>query len=222
MGGESPAPTRLDVTQAYTLVATSDVSGRHLGPQRFVNYAVAGAVFADLGLAGRIKVEVDRGDRLRVLSDEPTGDPVHDEVLRLVVESPTQRSIGTWVMRLGSRQLRAKVLDGLVEADLLERRPNHALGVVPAPRFRELDRRPEDDVVAAIRAALRGTERPDPVTACVIVLADGTRVLTKVVDEVPEGAVERIVTDVETAEVVRKIARVIRVMRLAVASGSTS
>ena len=222
MGGEGPGPTRLNVTQAYTLVATSDVSGKHLGPQRFVNYAVAGAVFADLGIAGRIKVDVARGDRVRVLSAEPTGDRVHDEVLRLVAESPTQRSIGTWVMRLGSRQLRTKVLDGLVEADLLERRPNHALGVVPAPRFRETDRRPEDDVVAAIRAALRGAERPNPVTACVIVLADGTRVLTKVVDEVPEGAVERIVTDVETAEVVRKIARVIRVMRLAVASGATS
>lgn len=222
MGGQSPGPARLDVTQAYTLVATSDVSGRHLGPQRFVNYAVAGAVFADLGLAGRIKVDTDRGDRVRVLSAEPLGDRVHDDVLRRVQESPTQRTIGAWVMRLGSRQLRAEVLDGLVEADLLERGPGHALGVIPAPRFRERERRPEDDVVAAIRAALRGTERPDPVTACVIVLADGTRVLTKVVDEVPEGAVERIVTDVETSEVVRKIARVIRVMRVALASGATS
>ena len=46
MLGGSSGPDRLNVTQAYTLVATSDVSGRHLGPQRFVNYAVAGAVFA--------------------------------------------------------------------------------------------------------------------------------------------------------------------------------
>ena len=52
MLGGSSGPDRLNVTQAYTLVATSDVSGRHLGPQRFVNYAVAGAVFADLGIAG--------------------------------------------------------------------------------------------------------------------------------------------------------------------------
>ena len=56
--------------------------------------------------------------------------------------------------------------------------------------------------------------------ACVIVLADGTRVLGKVVDEVPEGAIERIVSDEETAEVVRKIARVIRAMRVALSTPS--
>ena len=220
MLGGSSGPDRLNVTQAYTLVATSDVSGRHLGPQRFVNYAVAGAVFADLGIAGRIKVDLDRGDRVRVLSAEPTGDPVLDEVLSIVVESSSQRSIGTWVMQLGSRQLRTKVLDALVEADLLERRPSQVLGVIPAPRFRESDCRPEGEVVAAIRAALQGTERPDSVIACVIVLADGTRVLRKVVDEVPEGAIERIVADEETAEVVRKIARVIRTMRVALSTTS--
>ena len=218
MLGGSSGPDRLNVTRAYTLVATSDVPGRHLGPQRFVNYAVAGAVFADLGIAERIKVDLDRGDRVRVLSAEPTGDPVLDEVLRLVAESPTQHSIGTWVMQLGSRQLRAKVLDALVEEDLLERRPSHALGVVPAPRFRDAGTRPEDEVVSAIRAALRGSERPDSVTASVIVLADGTRVLRKVVDDVPEGAIDRIVADEETAEVVRKIARVIRAMRVALSA----
>ena len=73
MLGGSSGPDRLNVTQAYTLVATSDVSGRHLGPQRFVNYAVAGAVFADLGIAGRIKVDLDRGDRVRVLSASRPG-----------------------------------------------------------------------------------------------------------------------------------------------------
>jgi len=222
MRGGNSDPARLNVTQAYTLVATSDVSGRHLGPQRFVNYGVAGAVFADLGIAGRIKVDLDRGDRVRVLSAEPTGDPVLDEVLRLVAESPTQHSIGTWIMQLGSSQLRTSVLDALVDGGLLERRSGQVLGVVPAQRFREVDCRPEDEVVAAIRAALQGTERPDPVIACVIVLADGTRVLRKVVDHVPEGAIEQIVADEETAEVVRKIARVIRIMRVALAASVSS
>lgn len=221
MRGGFSGPDSLNVTQAYTLVATSDVPGRHLGPQRFVNYGVAGAVFADLGIAGRIKVDLDRGDRVRVLSAEPTGDRVLDEVLHLVVESSTQRSIGTWVMQLGSSQLRTHVLDDLVDAGLLERQSSHVLGVIPAPRFREAGCRPEDDVVAAIRSALRGDERPDSVIACVILLADGTRVLRKVVDEVPAGAIERIVTDADTADVVRKIARVIRIMRVAKAAGAT-
>jgi hypothetical protein len=221
MRGGFSGPDQLNVTQAYTLVATGDVPGRHLGPQRFVNYGVAGAIFADLGIAGRIKVDLDRGDRVRVLSAEPTGDPVLDEVLQLVVDSPTQRSVGAWVMQLGSSALRTRVLDSLVDDGLLERRSSQVLGVVPAPRFREAGCRPEDDVVAAIRHALRGTERPDSVIACVIVLADGTRVLKKVVDEVPQDAVDRIVSDVETAEVVRKIARVIRVMRVAMSASAT-
>ena len=221
MRGAGSDGVRWNVTRAYTLVATSDVSGRPLGPQRLVNYGVAGAVLADLGIAGRIKVDLDNGDLVRVICPEPLQDPVLDEVLGRLVESPTNLRVSTWVKNLRSNRLRTAVLDDLVDVGLLERRSSHVLGVVPAPRFRESDCRPEDEIVESVRAALRGSRPPDAVTACVIVLADGTRVLTKVVDEVPPGAVERIVADEETSEVARKVARVIKLMRLAMAANPT-
>lgn len=205
---------QLNVTQAFTLVATSDVAGRRLGPQRLVSYGVAGAVLTDLGIAGRIAIDPEDGDRVRIISVKPCGDRVLDGVLGLLAASPTERRVGTWVRHLGFPRLRDEVLELLVEMDLLQHRRGRVLGVAPADRFANRGRRPEDEVVRRISLALQG-ERPDPVIACVIVLCDGTRVLGKVVDEVCPEAVARIVEHEYSPPVVAGVMGVIRRLRAA-------
>lgn len=205
---------RLTVTQAFTLVATSDVAGRPLGPQRLVCFGVAGAALIDLGMAGRIALDPQRGDRIAVVSADPVGDLVLDGVLRTLSGSPTDLWVSSWIRHLGTRGLRDRVLAQLVGADLLVHDPRRTLGVSPASRFVGSGRRPEGEVVAAMAHALAGGDL-DADTACLILLCDGARVLGKVVDGVPLDVLAGLDGRRELPPVAARVAGVVRRLRSA-------
>lgn len=202
---------QLNVAQAFTLVATRDVAGRPLGPQGLVTYGVAGAVLVDLGLADRITIDPDRGDRIRVLSVEPVGDPVGDDVLRRLAGTPSTVPVSAWIRLLGSARLRDDVLGHLVDLSLLVRDASRTLGVAPVMPDAWSLAAPAQ-VADSVRRALRGGHL-DAVTACVVVLCDGCGVLYKIAEDLPPDAVARVLAHVDSPPLVGTVADVIRRLR---------
>jgi golgi phosphoprotein 3 len=117
-------------------------------------YAVGGAVLAELMLQKRIDVQIDRKKQFaRLLSDKPCGDPL------LVAEQ-------------------------LVRRGILRRSKDKVLGIFNRTIYPELDPRPERELIARLEAAVFGDAQDiDTRTAVLISLANGAGLLRLVFDK---------------------------------------
>lgn len=131
-------------TLAHDLLLLSLVDGRRAKADK-VAYGAAGAVLADLALAGRIDVE---GSRVVVRDPTPTGVPLCDEILALVTADRPRRA-QRWVEKLRGRVAR-QVLADLLHAGVLTHHRDRVLGFFPVNRYHE----PDDRDTATLRRQL--------------------------------------------------------------------
>jgi hypothetical protein len=107
------------LAEDLVVLLVEDSSGRQ-PRHRGALAAVAGAVLAELALSGRLDVEIhDRRPRLFVVSDEPLGHPVLDDVLALAAEVDGSRI--EQVLDLVAAGLWERMLNRLTEQGILAR-----------------------------------------------------------------------------------------------------
>ena len=87
--------------------------------RKFLPYALAGAILAELALLG--KVEAGEKSRLNLLEATPTGDPILDETLEQISTSEKARKLTYWVSRLSEdpKKLRQNAAERLVGRNVL-------------------------------------------------------------------------------------------------------
>ena len=91
----------LTVAEEMLLLVLDDTSGTFITePDININYALAGAVLADLALKGRIEADPYK---LFVLDPKPTGDAVQDAVLARIAEADEVQDTAYWVAEIGQR-----------------------------------------------------------------------------------------------------------------------
>ena len=153
----------LTVAEEMLLLVLDDTSGTFITePDININYALAGAVLADLALKGRIEADPDK---LFVLDPKPTGDAVQDAVLARIAEADEVQDTAYWVAEIGQRgdEVREHLLSRLVERGILKRVEEKVLWVFETRRYPTIDGREEHeewpDVAPSLLRACCGRHR---------------------------------------------------------------
>lgn len=186
----------LTLTEDLVLLALDDHSGRIL-PVDDIGYrhALAGAVLLDLALLGRLET---LGDKLRVLSDIDTGDPLLEGWRKTITAETDPLETRVWIARLAlaADQIETAALTQLVGRGILERQETHFLWVFETRRYPVLDGAEEKEVKRRICDVLLSDEDPSQADAILVGLVDDARLLP------------HILSDAETRESARRVAQV--------------
>ena len=117
---EGRTAQRLTLPEELILMLLNEETGYfHQVPGWSLNWAVVGAVLAELSLLSRIDTDMES---LFLVDRTETGDPALDPILKEIANEPTQRNARFWVERLAPRaeSIIDLSLDRLVDLKILE------------------------------------------------------------------------------------------------------
>jgi hypothetical protein len=125
------------------------------------DFAIAGAVLAELALAGRIDTDTNR---LYVTNPAPTGDALQDRALAQIVASTDVMDSRHWIETLAADadEYREALFARLVSKGILKRVEGRFLWVFPERRYPVISDKEEREVKARIMGVLFNDEIPDP------------------------------------------------------------
>jgi Golgi phosphoprotein 3 len=145
----------------------------------YLEYAVAGAVLAELLLDRRIAISDAQKHLIDVQDANPTGDPIIDECLERMRAGKKRASLETWVPRLaGIKNLRHKVAQQLCHRGILRADKDKVLHIFTRRIYPEINPVPEEKILERLRAAILGDDDTvDPRTVVLISLASSADLL---------------------------------------------
>jgi Golgi phosphoprotein 3 len=208
----------LTVAEEMLLLVLDDNSGTFVTePDININYALAGAVLADLALKGRIEAD---SDKLFVLEPKPTGDAVQDAVLARIAEADEVKDTAYWVAEIGQRgeEVREHLLARLVERGILKRVEEKVLWVFETRRYPTVDGREEREIKRRILDTLLSEGAPSHEDAVIISLADSCNLFRQMLgDRELENLRARIETIADSEAIGLAVGETIRQVRASVA-----
>ncbi len=182
----------------------------------FVEFAVAGAVLAELLLDERIFIADPKRNLIDHRHPAPTGDPVMDECLEKVTSATRRARLSNWVSRLSNiPKLKQKVAARLCERGIIEADEDKVLFIFPRKIYPEINPEPEREIIQRLKNALADDKKDlDPRTVILISIADGTGLLgqnlgEKVVRE-KKKRIEKIVSGEATGSATRDVIAVLQ------------
>lgn len=143
-------------------------------------YAIGGAVLADLLLEGRVMVETKRKKKYLKLTDStPFGNTVIDECLQKVTDAKKRAQLRTWVSRFASvKKLKHKVAEQLCRQGILRSDEDKVLLIFSRRIYPEINPEPERQILDRLRDAIfTDTDHVEPRTAVLLSLGKSTGVL---------------------------------------------
>jgi hypothetical protein len=174
--------SELTFTEEIVLLALDDKTGAQLQLSvTALNYALAGAVLADLALAGKIDTDTER---LTVLDPSPTGDPLLDPWLALIAGEPKVHPVAWWLFTLAERrtEIEQPALDRLVARGILRREDKKLLWVIGLRRYPTVDGHERTEVRTRLGQLILGEDLPDPRDATLLSLLRGCRLTDHIFD----------------------------------------
>lgn len=175
----------LHLYEETLLLALHDDRGTvHFGVS--VEYAIAGALLAELLLSGSLALVGSGKDAKVIVADSrPSGDALVDECLALVEADARTRKAGTWVQRFaGVKRLKHRAAEGLVRAGTLRVERDRVLLLFERTRYPGGDRRPEHAAILRLKRTILGSGRDvEPRTLALLGLAHHTGLLKRVIDK---------------------------------------
>jgi hypothetical protein len=176
---------QLHLHEEVMLIALKDEEGTIASGTSY-QYALAGAVLAELLLSERIAVEERKKKKYAALKDStPLGDPVIDECLEKVVNAKNKQQLQTWVSRFsGLKDLKNRVARRLVERGILRADEDKVLLLFTRKLYPEVNPEPERKMIERLREAVfTEAEDIDPRTVVLVSLADSTGLLKVIFDK---------------------------------------
>ncbi len=170
---------QLHLHEEVMLLALKDEEGTIASGTSY-QYALAGAVLAELLLSERIAVEERKKKKYAALKDStPLGDPVIDECLEKVVNAKKKQQLQTWVSRFsGLKDLKNRVARRLVERGILRADEDKVLLLFTRKLYPEVNPEPERKMIERLREAIfTEAEDIDPRTVVLVSLANSTGLL---------------------------------------------
>ncbi|WP_213998223.1 GPP34 family phosphoprotein [Arsukibacterium sp.] len=145
----------------------------------YIEYAVAGAIMAELLLTQRISLENSRKQLVQVQNAETTDDPLLDECLNKIMDGKRRGSLRTWVSRVaGIKNLKHKVARRLCERGILHADEDKVLFIFKRRIYPQINPLPEKEIVERLRMAIfTDSDQLDPRSVVLISLADGVGLL---------------------------------------------
>jgi hypothetical protein len=173
----------MDATLAEQLLFLAyDATGRaKAGGSAELDCGLAGAVLAELGLAGRIDV-VD--GRVRVLDPTPIGEPESDAALVRIAGEQKARRPDWWVSKLQSG-MRNRLLARLVASGVLRMELREVLRLFPVRRYFVTDSGVRSAALAQLERVVVHGGVPDARTAALASLLNASGLSRRTFSELP-------------------------------------
>lgn len=217
MDAETPE-ANLSLPQAFLLLATNDKDGKPAVPVVALRSTLAGAVLAELELAGAIEL---RGKYVHATGTAAPAE--YGQELELITGKSRPHTPKRWVVMLESRAEVQRVYDGMASRGIVERVGKHHLGLFRSTRYPEKDHGPEAALMTKIQTALGGTPASPGATAdasgttadagrttALIALLQAAGLLAKLFPAVDRVRADELVKDYWPARAVEDELRLIR------------
>jgi len=157
--GQNSSMVPLTLAEQLLMLALDDETGKLLPlPDRALDYALAGALLADLTRVGRIQVT---RDTIRILDPTPV-QSVPEDLALLELEQAGAESLRGALAHLASEahSLRKRVIQHLVEKGVLREEDREFLWIFHFSRYPLADREAENAVKQRLRNRIRQPELP--------------------------------------------------------------
>jgi len=197
----------LALVEEIVLLSLDDTTGAHLPlmPQA-IGYGLAGAVLADLEMAGRIAT---RTKCVEVLNAAPTGNPLLDPWLQKIAAEEKCHSIAYWLLILSDekRDIETAALDHLIERGVLRRQDKKILWVIGLRRYPTVHNEERVEVKTRLARLIQSEELPTHFDATLISLLQGCYLISEVFGgDLLDGRSARIATIADADPVGREVA----------------
>ena len=171
---ESP----LFLHEEIMLLALRDEKGTVECGSRY-NFAMGGAILADLLLAERISIDKGKKKLVNLASRTPMGDSVIDECRKKISSAKRRANAQTWVQRFSSlKKLHHRVAQGLCKRGILRADEDKVLFFFSRQIYPELNPQPERKLIERLRKAIfEDSRNVDPRTVTLISLAKAADLL---------------------------------------------
>lgn len=171
--------------EAIMLLALRDEEGT-IAPGTMYQYAIGGAVLAELLLLNRIGIEKSKKKKLvNLVSSKPLAEPLIDECLEKIGSAKRRASLQTWVSRFaGVKNLKHRVAEQLCKRGILRADEGNVLLIFTRKIYPEANPEPERKLIERLREAVfTDTQDVDPRTVVIASLANSAGLLKVVFDK---------------------------------------
>jgi len=176
---------RLGLHEEVLLLALHDEKGT-IAQGTMYQYAIGGAVLAELLLQERLEVTEHRKKKLaEVVNSTPVGDDLLDECLAKIAGGKKAKTLDTWVSKFATLSgLKHRVAGGLCDRGILKEEEGQVLLIFKRRTYPERDPRPENEIIERLRRVIFTEERDvDPRTVVLVSLADKAGLLKIIFDK---------------------------------------
>ncbi|MCK4772479.1 MAG: GPP34 family phosphoprotein [Candidatus Latescibacteria bacterium] len=142
--------------------------------------AIAGAMVAELLLAGRIDVEEGRKKLINMVSRQTFGDPLLDEVLDKIATAKRRASLQTWIQRFSNiPKLQHRVAQGLCRRAILREDEQQILILFRQKIYPEVDNDAERLLIQHLHDTIFGENQEiEPRITVLLALANAADLLS--------------------------------------------
>lgn len=180
--------TILTMLEEIVLLAVDEQTGKLRSADRFSTaYALGGALFFDLALAGKI----DTGtSEIQIVDTSPTGNAAMDHFLAEMAKRPELTTVRSWIQEaFGYRDyLEEFALASLIERGVLRHEQSRKLWIIDVTRFPIADQRQAQHVRHRLAEAILTDQIPEPRDIMLVSVAGASGLLTCVL---PAADLER-------------------------------
>ena len=160
------------------LLALHDKKGTVLSSASIsLPYGLPAAVLMELTLSSRLAIN---NKKLVIIDTTPTGDDILDEALIKIKQSKRKKGPKHWVSKLGIKDLRARLLNRLVDRGILRGEQYKILWIIPSQCYKTKDANMKQKVTERIRTAVFGRSTSDPRTLVLISLVNACGLIDKI------------------------------------------
>ncbi len=215
----------LKLYEKFILLVIDNIKGHFICDRIFLNYALAGILFYDLYLQEKITF---KENKITLARYNYSGDPVTDEVLKMIHDSRKTRRIRYWINKTGnrSRRIRKKILKRLSMKLIIRITDHRFMGIIPYSRYRVLKKPVKEQFVKEIIAGLIQNKPLDQETIFLITLMDN-RIIRNIIADKHERRIARkkvrelMDQNIFSKTVVKSVNRIVRSHRHAAVAAAT-
>lgn len=215
--------TMLTFAEEILLLALDDKKGviKPL-PSHSMRFALTGALLTELAFADRIDTDLDS---LKVVSTQPTGEPLLDEILKRLQKSAPPKNTEYWLNEIAwnTEDLQERTLNQLVKKGVLKVEDRKVLWVFARRCYPLMDNREVMEVRARLRDLILKKDIPDPRDAVLISLVLACNLFSEIFSEEELERVMPWITKLAKLDLIgREVNQSIHKIFLAIASSSIS
>ena len=200
----------LHLYEAIMLLALRDKEGT-VESGAMYQYAVGGAILAELLLSRRICIEEPKRRRklVTLVSAERVGDDLIDECLARIAKAKRRRAPAGWVSSFCSlKRLKHRAVESLCRRGILAADEDKVLLIFSRSIYPEINPEPERRLIDRLAQAIfTDTEEIDPETVVLVSLAKSTNILPAVFDKKELKARRKRIEQIVNGEIMGKAAK---------------